>query len=179
MAATHVGILVGLVTIAASGVWLATVGMPLAAAVAAAALLGIGAGTAALGICSAASLAERLRWLLWPQAAAVVVITWMAYLHILPAIGLLQLPHADKVMHFTLFGMVAFFGELWLRGQRWRGAPVSLLLLLSLAATEELAQTRSPYRTADLGDLACDVMGMGVACLLAARVRGWETLRPA
>lgn len=162
--------LVGLLAVgAAAFAWLTAQGMPGLSACAAAMLLGGAAGAAAGGMAHAEDLAGRLRWLLWPQVAAVIVITWMAYLHILPT-DLLRLPYTDKVLHFTLFGLVAFFGELWLDGRRWGRLPVSVVLPFSLAAAEELAQTLSPHRTADLGDLACDLAGMTLAWLLARRL---------
>jgi len=159
----------GLLVIGAACAWLVAQGMaPLAASVAAV-LLGAATAVAAHGLSRAASVADGLRWLLWPQIAAVVVITWMAYLHILPT-DLLRVPNIDKVLHFTLFGMVAFFGELWLDGKRvWR-LPVAVVLPFGLAAAEELAQTLSPHRTADLGDLACDLGGMALGWLLARQL---------
>lgn len=161
--------LLGLFAIGAAFAWLVAQGMPALSASVAALLLGGAVGVAASGMARAGDLAGRLRWLLWPQVAAVIVITWMAYLHILPT-DLLRLPYTDKVLHFTLFGMVAFFGELWLDDRRWGRLPVSVVLPFTLAAGEELAQTLSPHRTADLGDLACDLAGMTVAWLLARRL---------
>jgi VanZ family protein len=161
--------LIGLLAMVSAWGLLVWQGMAVPSAVAAALILGGSVSVATAGMAAAEDLVGRLRWLLWPQIAAVIVITWMAYLHILPT-TLLRFPHSDKVLHFTLFGLVAFFAELWLEDRRWARLPVAIVLPLSLAATEELAQTLSPHRTADLGDLACDLAGMSIAWLLARRL---------
>ena len=168
MVAGFVGALVGL----GGAAGLQLFGMELGSALAAGTLLGVAWGIAAQGALAAPPvLAERLRWLLWPQAALVVVVTWLAYLHLLPPGGLLSLPYADKVLHFTLFGLVAFFAELWLRGRRIGPVPVAIALPMGLAALEELAQTLSPHRTADLTDLLCDLAGMCLAWTVAQALR--------
>ncbi|MEL6349620.1 MAG: VanZ family protein [Myxococcota bacterium] len=141
---------------------LAAVGMPALAAACCGGILAGAAFVAARGIQDEERLSGRLRWLLWPQIALVVVITWMAYQQAIPT-GLLNWPYSDKVMHFVMFGVVAFFAELWLDDQRWMGLPVSVTGPISLAAAEELLQTLSPARTADLVDLACDLSGMILA----------------
>jgi hypothetical protein len=111
-------------------------------------------------------------WLLWPQAAVVVLVTAMAYLDILPQ-HLLRWPLADKVLHAVLFGAVVFWLNLWLYGKQLTAgplrAPVALILPLSIALTEEVVQAWSPLRTFDLLDLASDLIGM-IVCYWASVV---------
>lgn len=106
---------------------------------------------------------SRWRWLLWPQVALIVLATQMAYLDLLPG-HLLRWPFADKVLHFLLFGLVAFWLNLWLNGRTWRVAgwkvPVAVVLPLVVALVEEGLQLLSPLRSASLSDLACDLLGV-------------------
>lgn len=103
------------------------------------------------------------RWLLWPQIAMVVIVSHMAYLDLLPWY-LLQWPLADKVIHFLLFGAVVFWLNLWFKGRSLalgRAAiPLAILLPLTLASMEEIAQSLSPLRSADLFDFTSDLLGM-------------------
>jgi VanZ family protein len=139
------------------------------------ALLGIGAGAAGHGLRCGDALVDRLRWLVWPQVALVAAITELAYLRQLPG-NLLAWPHADKVLHFVLFGAVVFWLELWLRHRVLRIGAVRLSLAIAvaapIAATEECLQRFSSARSADLRDLICDLAGMVVAVWLARRLGG-------
>lgn len=112
---------------------------------------------------------ERLRWLLWPQIALALVVTLMAYLDYLPQ-HLLAWPNADKALHFLLFGLIAFWLNLWLRGRMLRVGgrlmgkhallPVAVLVPFLLALGEESMQAFSPLRTASTADLAADLAGL-------------------
>ena len=103
------------------------------------------------------------RWLLWPQVAVVVIVTQMAYLNFLP-LYLLRWPYADKILHFLLLGAVAFWLNLWLKGQGLKVGlwtiPLAICLPLIIALIEEGFQALSPVRTADLTDLASDLLGL-------------------
>ncbi len=110
------------------------------------------------------------RWLLWPQVAIVVIITQIAYMGLLPG-TLLAWPYSDKVLHFTLFGAVVFWLDLWLSPRKVLSIPISIAIPLSLAMIEEMAQHLSPLRTADITDLACDLAGMLVFYALSRRFR--------
>ncbi|MEZ4866234.1 MAG: VanZ family protein [Caldilineaceae bacterium] len=144
------------------------------------AVVGLAIGAAVYGLRQehGASVA-RLRWLLWPQAAIVVVATEMAYLNLLPG-GLLLWPYADKVLHALLFGAVVFWLNLWLAGRVWAvggwTAPVAVLLPFSLAMVEEGFQSFSPLRTASLSDLTADLIGMACFWWLSQRLlrRSWN-----
>jgi hypothetical protein len=103
------------------------------------------------------------RWLLWPQLAVALVVTHLAYLGIVP-LYLLRWPHADKVLHFLLFGLLAFWLNVWLDGRtfnlgRWL-IPLAVALPFAFAAAEEGLQALSPLRSAGLDDAACDLAGM-------------------
>ena len=157
----------GLLALTVAAMLLQSLGMHPASALVAGGLLGAGCAAALWGVTTPdASAPERLRWLLWPQIAAVITITWLAYLHLIPHF-VVMVPGSDKVMHFLLFGAVTFFAELWLRDRRIVGIPMSIALPATLACIEEGLQHFSPHRTMDIGDLICDLSGMTVAFLLA------------
>ena len=142
--------------------------------VASGALLGAGVGAACFGLWlqPGAGLARRLSWLLWPQAALMVIITTLAYLNLLPFS--LGFPHADKLMHFLLFGMVAFWLHLWLDGRSLALGPVRLplavLIAFGCALPEELAQGWSSIRALEGLDIISDLAGMLVFVWIASRV---------
>lgn len=132
------------------------------------AVLGSAVGVAVYGLRhGGASWVARLQWLLWLQIGIVLVVTQMAYLGLNPT-GLLAWPFADKVMHALLFGAVTFWLNLWLNDRRvvYRGfnqkvtAPLAIVIPFTLALLEEGLQAFSPLRTADLTDLASDLIGM-------------------
>ena len=102
-------------------------------------------------------------WLLWPQIALALIISQMAYLHILP-FYILRWPLVDKAFHFLLFGAIVFWLNLWLQGKRiqmgsW-AVPIAILIPLSVTVIEEGLQHFSPYRTLDAFDLLSDLAGM-------------------
>jgi undecaprenyl-diphosphatase len=154
------------------------------------AVLGLGVGLASHGLLDRGQRGlARWRWLLWPQVALVVVVSFAAWLDLL---GALEIPFSDKQLHFAMFGAIAFWLALWwdsparpggpLRLGRW--LPWSVLLPFGLALLEEGAQHWSPARTADWTDLGCDLAGM-ICCWglawLALRLEGrWlVSVRPA
>lgn len=141
------------------------------------ALLGAGVGALAYGVWFGRGW---LRWAVWLQLALVLVITLLAYTGLMPRGWGLGLPHADKLLHLILFGLLSFFLHLWLGG-RWisfrlstyrPALPLAGLLVLGGAAVEELLQLLSRRRSADPVDLMCDVAGIvaaiGLAELLSA-----------
>lgn len=108
-------------------------------------------------------LADGWQWFLWPQFAIVLVISAMASLDILPT-RLLQWPYSDKAIHFLVFGAVAFWLNLWLKGKRiqfksW-SIPLALLLLGAFAIAEESSQSFSSLRTLSLADLTSNFLGL-------------------
>ena len=103
---------------------------------------------------------HKLRWLIWPQIGLALFATVIAYLDLLPR-EWLAWPYSDKVLHFLLFGLVAFWLRQWspTSGPFWkRHLPVILFLTYIIA--EECFQSLSPYRTFDFEDLGCDLAGV-------------------
>ena len=146
------------------------------------AVLGTTIGVACFGLWQDEPRHRRIRWLLWPQLGVVLLVTQMAYLGVLPW-RLLAWPNADKVMHFLLFGAVAFWLNLWLNGRGWTmgltnrraqgrsqdesssmprrvTVPLAVLLPLTVALVEEGMQSFSALRTASLLDLGADLLGL-------------------
>jgi VanZ family protein len=75
-------------------------------------------------------------------------------------------PGGDKVGHFGLYGMFAFFGaKAWRR--RLRSFPAGVLPAALLATLEELSQLFVAGRSADGLDLGAGFLGIGVAVVLA------------
>lgn len=124
----------------------------------------VGAGSYGLLLAPAHGWIGRLRWLLWPQVALVVLITLLAYMGLVPLAPGFR--HGDKLMHFLLFGAVVFWFNLWIDDRRlklsWLRPPLALLLPFGCAMVEELAQRWAANRTSDPVDLAADLAGMAV-----------------
>lgn len=81
----------------------------------------------------------------------------------------LLFPGADKVLHFVLYGGVAFGAVGWL--VRWRGRAVMGLLILA-ALADEVSQAWFPTRSVDALDAACSIAGIVVLGVLARSLRG-------
>ena len=89
----------------------------------------------------------------------------------------IPLPHADKLVHFSAWALLAVFAPLLLLRFASRLAAASALFLMSGAI--ELAQAYFPTRSASFGDLAANGLGIAVgtaagvliAMLLARRSR--------
>ena len=136
--------------------------------------IGVGLGIAAAGLTySPRADPWRWRWLLWPQLGFVVAITLIAYTGALSGAPWLALPGTDKLLHFLLFGALAFGTHFLLRGRSWRGVPFAVALPLIGALAEELVQTTSPHRTADPIDLLADLLGL----LVFWRIATWVSRR--
>jgi len=104
----------------------------------------------------------------------VLVIALSAYLGILPTHHK-AIPFSDFWGHMILIGMLAFFldgvfefrpllpGKAdWLR--------LGPIIILTIAAAEEVAQALSPNRTASLRDFVADVLGIFICSWLAKRL---------
>lgn len=142
-------------------------------------VLGLSLGATAYGVFVASQTAPPgskpfiWPWFLWPQLAIAFLATLMAYLGILPT-HLLRWPYADKVIHFVLFGALAFWLNLWLRGRtiqiRDWAVPVALLILIAAAIVEESLQGLSSLRTLGWGDLLSNILGLVVFWWLSQQV---------
>lgn len=120
------------------------------------------------------------RWLVWPQIGLAGAASLAAYQDALP-LEWLRWPLADKVLHFLLFGAIAFWLHLWLGGRAAHlgrlAVPLALAVPLLVATVDEIAQGLSPRRSLDLGDWLCNVAGL----LVFWRLSVWltrQTARP-
>lgn len=94
----------------------------------------------------------------------VSLIAVSAYLGILPT-AYKGLPRYDLLAHFILVGLLAFFldGVLSFRplfSGKFRFIRVAPLIILGIAAVEELAQSLSFRRTASLADFIANALGI-------------------
>jgi VanZ family protein len=114
-------------------------------------------------------------WLAAIALLAVIVIIILADRRALPGFinGLYAFPYGDKVGHFLLMGIVAFFVNLALHARRITIAKCPLLLgslcVALLVTLEEFSQLFFPSRSFDLIDLAASLLGivlLGRAALL-------------
>ncbi len=130
--------------------------------------LGLGGATVATG---SRGDPWRLRWVLWPQVGLVAAVSPAAYTGSLAEAppAWLQVPGMDKVLHFALFGLVAFGLHFATRGRVWtlrvwRGralaVPAAVLIPLAVAVVDEGVQALSPHRSADGVDLLADLLGL-------------------
>jgi len=113
-------------------------------------------------------IAPRLRrfWRL-TLGLLVGVVSWFAFA---PATGGGSIQHLDKVQHVAAFAALAGVAALaWGPGshidRRVAGA------LLGYGVFIELVQTQLPTRTASLGDVLADGIGIGLGLLLVNRLR--------
>ncbi len=130
----------------------------------------VGAATGALAYGAfLAPDAQRPRWAwwLWPQTSVIILATVAAYLG-LTHMRVLTFPGADKVLHFTLYGLFSLLLVGWFARYQARSV---VLILAALATAEEFSQALSPVRTFDLGDLACTLGGIFLFGWFAARAR--------
>lgn len=98
----------------------------------------------------------RWAWLLWVQLSVVLLATLGAYLGALN-LAILTVSGMDKLLHFVLYGALAFFAVGW-----WaHRAPWTVLAVLSaLAILEEGGQSLSVRRTFSAVDLAATLLGV-------------------
>jgi hypothetical protein len=113
-----------------------------------------------------ASVRPRWAWLLWAQLALVLLATMGAYLGLLN-LAILALPGMDKLLHFTLFGLLAFFTIAW-----WVSRPpwIVLGILSVLAILEEAIQALSAARSFSAIDLTATLLGILVFGWAASRL---------
>jgi len=106
--------------------------------------------------------------------ALIILIIYLADQGILRVAALTAgFPYGDKLGHFLLIGCLAFFLNLSLACRYWQFGPIRLLrgslIILSLAALEEVSQYFIPARSFDWGDLSADLLGVLVFGYLAQR----------
>ena len=108
-------------------------------------------------------------------AAGAAYMSSLAYAEGLPAIFRV-VPQFDKVVHFTVAGLLAFFldGALGRRtlfaGSRV-AVPLAAVAVLAPAGVEEYLQRYSTNRTSSIWDFAADVAGVVALVALSRRVQ--------
>jgi len=95
------------------------------------------------------------KWILLSPAAVIVVASAMAYLQLIPG-GLFHSPW-DKAAHMALYGWLAAAMAVAL-APRWRA--FALWAPLALGVADELSQSLSAHRSADVMDFAADTAGV-------------------
>jgi len=141
------------------------------------AAVGLGLGIAAVGFANTSRTDPwRWRWLLWPQLGLVVAATLVAYTGAFSGSNVpwLGVPGMDKVLHFLMFGALAFGTHFACRGRRFRGVPWAVAIPLAGGFVEELLQATSPHRTADPIDLLADLLGLLLFWKIAERMTNRE-----
>lgn len=100
------------------------------------------------------------------MALVLLLIGGLFYLGRLPiAVGLLTEPW-DKVVHASLFAVIASLLALSRQQGTWRWLVASVLLASGVGALDELHQHFLPGRSADIHDLAADFLGAASGVLL-------------
>jgi VanZ family protein len=105
---------------------------------------------------------------------------WLAIIlvgSVLPVSSPVTYSSSDKVVHFILYGLTAilFFRRYMSRKAR-KGAMLSAILLSSsYGALIEILQYFLPYREFSAGDIAANISGAFVFCIVYAQRRKHET----
>lgn len=164
---TQITPIIALNALVLAALLLQVLGMSLCAALVAGGMLAAGLAAAVWGMSMPGMLGpQHIRWLLWPHAAAVISMAWLAALQLIPWIRLWG-PYTDTAVDVVLLGSVTFFAELWLRGRRISKLPVSIALPGSLAGSEGMLRLLSPHHAVDIVALLCALAGVGLGFLLA------------
>lgn len=91
--------------------------------------------------------------------------------------------HVDKLCHFGLFGVLAFFVHRALGYKAWSVAgievPAGPAVILAVATLEELSQSYFPNRTLDFVDWVADFAGIALFTWLSrlnwlSQLTGWS-----
>ncbi len=99
-------------------------------------------------------------------AAALATLLVLADTHQLPTLArhINDFPVLDKVIHFSMFGLLALLVNLSLvRSTRWPAAGAIVtggIIVAALATGEELSNLLVPARQYSLGDLAANYLGV-------------------
>jgi hypothetical protein len=109
-------------------------------------------------------------WCLWPNVVLMLVASLCAYAGLLPP-ALFAIPELDKLLHFGLYGGLAFGLVGWCTQ---RTTPILLGVLSVAVVVEEMLQSLSALRTFDRLDMLASISGILVFGCLAS----WARRRP-
>ncbi len=106
-------------------------------------------------------------------AAGAAYLSSLAYAEGLPEFFRV-VPQFDKVVHFTIAGLLAFFldgalGRRMLFAGSRVAVPLAAVAVLAPAAVEEYLQRYSTHRTSSIWDFAADLVGVVVLVTLSRR----------
>ena len=105
-------------------------------------------------------------------AVMVIAVSIAAYAHALPS--WIAPGNADKVFHFAMGGVLAFFLDRALRGRSaWSSRfapPLSSVLVLVPLGVDEYLQRFSTVRSSSIWDFVADVTGVAVLTLVSRRL---------
>lgn len=116
-----------------------------------------------------------------------VMAAWLGYWLVIFLLTHIPMPaapsapqHADKLVHFLMYGGLAFLTGLWLSVRQ----PLTSRVLLKAWAIgaiygglDELSQIPLPSRSGDIWDFLCDAVGAAIGVLaLAIASRLWPRL---
>jgi VanZ family protein len=102
-------------------------------------------------------------WLFFVQLAVVVGAGVFASLGRLPVA--LFSSGIDKLGHFLGLGVLSFFAVSFFGRSRWRR---TVLIIAAASVLEELSQGLLPARTFDFGDMAANLVGIGLFGTIAS-----------
>lgn len=105
---------------------------------------------------------------LWPLAIAVLIFAASSR----STVAGPRIPHFDKVVHFSVYGLLATL--VCRQGRGWRAAAGALLAVSVFGATDEWHQSFVPGRSSEVADWLADTAGAALAVALYTR---WEAYR--
>jgi VanZ family protein len=110
---------------------------------------------------------SRRGWL-WPAAIALLIFAASSR----STVAGPRLPYFDKVVHFSVYGLL---GTLVCRqGQGWRGALGAVVGVSAFGATDEWHQSFVPGRSSEVADWVADTAGAALAAVLYVRWRWYR-----
>ncbi|WP_416242475.1 VanZ family protein [Anabaena cylindrica] len=114
------------------------------------------------------------RWVFafWVYLGILLSISISAYLRIIPT-EIAQFPHYDTILHFLLLGIAAYLSHQALNKRKFKifniPLPLAPFIVLLFSIIDEIVQSFVPYRSADIADLAADILGIIVFTWLAEK----------
>ena len=113
--------------------------------------------------------AERRAWL-WPVVIALLIFTASSR----SSVAGLRIPHFDKVVHFSVYGLLGTLACRAISGRR--GAWWALAAVSAYGATDEWHQHFVPGRSTELADWVADTAGAAIAILMYRRWTAYRTM---